>query len=98
VNGFVALTRVMVVPDDWAILSVPDVGVAHVIVINAPSSRMLVMDGAGTVVTATPPADIAFTFPPWAMAWTVKVYAVESDTVKVVLVVVSPVVPRVFPL
>jgi hypothetical protein len=96
VNAFVVLPAARVVPEDWAILSVPEAGVAHVIVIVDPLSRILVIDGAGTVVTEIP-AEVAHTFPDWAMAFTVNVYAVESDTVNEVLVDVSAVVPRVFP-
>jgi hypothetical protein len=53
-------------------LRVPDAGVPHVMVNVDPVSTTLVIDGAGTVVTEIP-ADVALTFPPWAIAWTVKV-------------------------
>ena len=96
VNGFVVFPAVKVVPDVWAMLRVPEAGVPHVIVIVDPLPRILVIDGAGTVVTEIP-EDVAHTFPDWAMAFTVNVYAVESDTVNEVLVDVSAVVPRVFP-
>jgi hypothetical protein len=83
-------------PEDWAILRDPEVGVPHVMVMTDPLCRVLVTDGTGTVVTEIP-AEVARTFPPCAIAWTMKVYAVESDTVNEVFVAVSPVLPRVFP-
>lgn len=67
VNGFVVFPAVKAVPDVWAILSVPEAGVPHVMVIVDPLCRVLVMDGTGTVVTEIP-AEVALTFPPWAMA------------------------------
>lgn len=67
VNGFVVFPAVKAVPDVWAILSVPEAGVPHVIVIVAPFSRTLVMDGTGTVVTEIP-AEVALAFPPCAIA------------------------------
>jgi len=67
VNGFVVLPTAKAVPEDWAILSVPDVGVPHVMVITDPLCRVLVMDGTGTVVTEIP-VEVALTFPPWAIA------------------------------
>jgi hypothetical protein len=67
VNGFVVLTAVRAVPDGWAILSVPDVGVPHVMVITDPLCRVLIMVGTGTVVTEIP-VDMALTFPSCAIA------------------------------
>jgi hypothetical protein len=96
VNGFVVFPTVREVPKVWATLRVPEAGVPHVMVNVDPVSTTLVIDGAGTVV-AEIPAEVARTFPPCAIAWTVKVYAVESDTVNEVFVAVSPVLPRVFP-
>jgi hypothetical protein len=96
-NGFTEELSVKVVPDVWATLRVPEAGVPHVTVIVDPVSVTLVIDGMGTVVTEIP-AEVARTFPPWAIAWTVNVYAVESETVNEVLVAPSPVLPRVFPL
>jgi hypothetical protein len=72
VNGFTVELSVKLVPDVWAMLRVPEAGVPHVIVITDPLCRVLVMDGAGTVVTEIP-AEVAVAFPPWAMAFTVKV-------------------------
>jgi hypothetical protein len=96
VNGFAVLPTVRSVPDDWAILSIPDVGITHEMVMTDPLCRMVAMDGTGTVVTEIP-SEVALTFPPDAIAWTLNMYAVESETVNDVVVVVSPVFPRAIP-
>jgi hypothetical protein len=67
VNGFVVLPTVKAVPEDGAILRVPDVGVPHVMVITDPLCRVLIMVGTGTVVTEIP-VEVALTFPPCAIA------------------------------